>query len=234
MDLKTLNIGSTNLKCMIIGDISTGKSTFASTFPQPIKVLDWDRGALSYEGIEGDASQYTSDLMGWSTFTREVISLKKENPFKTVVLDSMTFASDACMQATLTEIPTKNVPKGLPEKGHYAVLKNKLMGVIRNLVTLDCNIVIICHTQVLKDEATGRLLVVPNLVGKLQKTLPGLFDEVYYSSVKDTEGKKEYLLQTAIDGYYNARSRLSKRDKLLPLFIQNDYKVLMSEYQKLK
>ena len=45
---KDLTADTTFLKCMVIGKAGTGKSVFASSFPTPAFLFDFDKGALTY------------------------------------------------------------------------------------------------------------------------------------------------------------------------------------------
>ncbi|HED37958.1 MAG TPA: hypothetical protein ENI76_06920, partial [Ignavibacteria bacterium] len=46
------------LRVWVCGDSGTGKSVFASTFPTPGLVLDFDDGILSYRGKDFDYVQF--------------------------------------------------------------------------------------------------------------------------------------------------------------------------------
>ena len=87
------------IKCLVLGDYGRGKSWFASTFPDPIAVLDFDDGKLSYmhAAKEGKKVFIYNEMLDptvpiqtrWSkliSFLDEAITTNKQQ-FKTLVLD---------------------------------------------------------------------------------------------------------------------------------------------------
>ena len=106
-------------------------------------------------------------------------------------------------------------------------------GSLRRFVELPCNLVIIAHVELDKDEETGAILGAhPMLTGQLAIRMPGYFDEVYYTSVRKEGDKVKWLVQTVPIGVKMARSRLSGKEGLLPYFIPNDYPSLMAYARK--
>ena len=70
---------------------------------------------------------------------------------------------------------------------------------------------VVAHEQIVQDEITSEVWILPLIVGK---KLPGqlalYFDEVYRSQVgKTKEGKPSYQMLTTADIRYTAKSRLN-------------------------
>jgi hypothetical protein len=106
-------------------------------------------------------------------------------------------------------------------------------GMLRQIIGLQCNVIIISHIDIVKDEKTGNILdIAPLLTGQLREKIPGAFQEVYYCTTKRVGQKTEWLIQTVPIGYTKARSRLSGKAHLLPDFLPNSYDAVMKTLAK--
>jgi hypothetical protein len=233
---KDVTISSEFLKLLIIGDYGSGKSIFASSFPTPALIFDFDRGILSYRGKDFDYCSYATDQKSWVEFEkdqREVAKAVAEGKYKTVIVDSTSTMSDLAMERALQLDPKRNPSTNGPIWNvHYGITKTLVEGQLRKILQMQANIVIIAHIQLIKDEETGAILgAQPMLPGQLSMKLPGYFDEVYYAFPKQKDGKAHYVLQTAPKGHYKARSRISGEKHILPAEIdvtdKNGYETLV-------
>ena len=69
---------TTFLKVFVVGDSGTGKSIFASTFPTPAFLFNFDKSILSYKGLDVDYEDYSQDPKGWVKFEKDFRELKKK------------------------------------------------------------------------------------------------------------------------------------------------------------
>lgn len=219
------------IKVMIIGDMGTGKSIFASTCPTPGFVFDFDNGIRTYSGREFDYGSYEQSAKGWVEFEKDFMQVKKaveEGKYKTIVLDSTTAMMDMAMERALALDPKRSPSGGPLWNVHYQIVKNLVEGKIRQFLTLKANLVLISHVQIVRDEESGGIVKIdPLLTGALSSKVPGYFDEVYFSFCKTKDSKPFWYLQTCPKGLYKARSRLSGIQQLLPAEIPNTYQDLM-------
>ena len=230
----------TKLKVLVMGDFGTGKSYFASTFPDPIYLMDFDGGALTYSQKKVYIPDCLSDTtlnpqQVWSALEEELdLILKREHPagdFETVVLDSLTTASRVAMDIAIMmkPLPPGSAPTG---KVHYMMVKvfmDKLLDKLRKLQT---NVVAIAHIQYDKNEATGEIIALPNLTGQLRTFVPACYDEVYYSEcLYDPKKGTDYRLLISPQGFKRARSRLKRVYPEIPGILPNDYREI-SKYLK--
>jgi hypothetical protein len=218
---KDVTVSTENIKVLIVGDYGSGKSIFASSFPTPALIFDFDRGILSYRGKDFDYCSYATDQKQWLDFEkdqREIAKLVAEGKYKTVIIDSTSTMADLAMERALQLDPKRNPATNGPVWNiHYGIVKTLVEGQIRKILQMAANIVIIAHLQLIKDEETGAVLgAQPLLPGQLSIKLPGYFDEVYYAFTKQKDGKAQYVLQTASKGHYKARSRISGEKHILP------------------
>jgi hypothetical protein len=228
---KTLTVESSNIKAYVLGAYGTGKSVFASSFPTPGFLFDFDQGVTLYRGMDWDYETFPLTWEGWVAFEklfREVKKLVKEGKYKTVVVDSTTAMTDCAMGRAL-QIDPKRSPEGGPVWNiHFMIVRNLMEAKLRDILSWPCNVIFTGHWDIKTDPETGNIISIdPLLTGQLAQKVPGYFDEVYaaFSGVKN--GKEVFYIRTTSKGHYRARSRISGKLQLLPAIIPNDYTELI-------
>lgn len=228
---KNVTIDSEFFKGMLIGTYGTGKSVFASSCPTPGFVFDFDEGIVTYKGLDFDYAQYSDDWEGWVRFEKDLMMVKKgveEGKYATVIVDSTSRMTDLAM-ARAMQLDPKRSPTGGPIWNvHFMMVRNLMEGKLRQIISLQCNVIVISHVDIIKDEDTGSIIdIAPLLTGQLREKVPGAFQEVYYCTTKRVNQKTEWLIQTVPIGHTKARSRLSGKEHLLPDFLPNSYDEVM-------
>jgi hypothetical protein len=223
---KDVSVNSEWLKVMSVGESGTGKSTLAASFPTPGFVFDFGNEILSYRGKDFDYEQYDVSSQGWGKYEKDFITIRKaveEGKYQTVIVDNLSAMTDVCMEKAMQLDPKRSATNGPLWNVHYGMVKNLMEGRLRQLINLQCNLVLICHLDTLKDEDGAIIGVEPSLTGKLSSDVPAYFDEVYYHSTRKEGGETIWLVQTVPIGRNHGRSRASGRERLLPDTITNDY-----------
>jgi hypothetical protein len=233
------------LKAFCVGESGEGKSIFASSFPTPGFLFDFGKEAISYRGKDFDYEQYELSAKGWGKYEKDFLTLGKclkegkrfpdekgvqaEGKYQTVVIDNVTAMTDICMTKAL-ELDPKRSPTGGPIWNvHYGMVKNLMEGRLRQILNLDCNLVIISHLDMITDKVTGEIVgVEPSMTGSLSIDIPSYFHEVYYHTHKKEGGDTKWFLQTVPVGRNHGRSRASGKARLLPDLIENDYNEVMA------
>lgn len=245
MNLGDLNV-KTQKKVLVFGTSGTGKTCFATGFPGPLFVADFDgkvssaasfyagstellRG-IHYESytpqpgqpVERPFEDYCRKL-----YELEQLAAKNEFPYKTFVLDSLTTYVDQMMKQVMKQNPGMKRNDTKPVKvaalQDYMILSAHFKDMLFRVLQLPCNVVITAHSQVDKDELTGEILRTPLLPGKLSSYLPVLFEEVYFTDVEQGQaGKTRYIAQTASDYRVKVRSQL----KDIPAKVDLSYEVI--------
>lgn len=227
----TLSPDTSLIKAYVIGDPGTGKSVFASTFPSPGFVFDFDNGIDSYRGKDFDYECFPLDPKGWILFEKTLAQVRKdvaEGKYKTVIVDSTTSMTDLAMERAMQIDPKRSPTNGPLWNVHYQMVKNLMEGRLRQIINLPCNVVVLGHMEIKMNQETGAVIAVePMLTGQLSTKIPGYFDEVYYTKTKQKEGKTIFQLQTVAKGYYKARSRMRGIEEYLSDFVPNDYSAIM-------
>lgn len=216
---------SGNLKVLVQGDSGIGKTCLAAQFPAPIRYLDFDLkvdSAASYlrskdmlkqlNHIEVDSFPpgFTeSPLDKLSKVIAELIAAQKLGTLPaTLVLDSITTFSAATLLHIVKTNPgikrTVSAQGSQPGLQDYGILRREFQRLIPGLLTLPCNIVMLAHIAVEKDEATGQIFRHSMMDGSFARELPIYFKEVWRMYVKD--GKR--MVQTQTDAMFNCRSQI--------------------------
>lgn len=214
---------SDHVKLLVYGSSSTGKTCLAAGFPGPIKFWDFDNKVSSAASFykndqarlkEIDVTQFgpiaRKDRMNkWREEFRVIAELAnsgKPLPFKTLVLDSLTtfvsYLLDDYVHVSQTGL--KRTFADVNVMQDYQLLDKQLTQTISGLLSLPCNVVMLGHLQVDKDEATGLMLRRPLMAGKFADKLPIYFEEVYVSKI---DGKGQYVLQTQTDSMFTCRTQ---------------------------
>jgi len=233
---KELKPDTSFLKVFATGDYGTGKSVFASTFPTPGYVFDFDKGIEIYAGENWEYDQFDLSPQGWVAFEkkfREVRNEVKAGKYKTVVVDSTTSLTDMAMERALQLDPKRSATDGPLWNCHYQHVRNLMEPKLRGFTNWNCNLIMIAHLQVVQDQETGAVISVdPLLTGQLSQRVPGYFGEVYVFFTKRLEGETKHFMRTVTRGHYKARSRLSGMKRLLHDEIPNHYEAVRQSYQK--
>lgn len=241
---KTVNVNTEWLKIMSVGESGEGKSIFASSFPTPGFVFDFGGEIISYKGLDFDYEQYEVSAKGWGKYELDFGRLKKclatgvrmpdeegiqlSDQYQTVIVDNVSAMTDLCMEKAM-QLDGKRSPTGGPIWNvHYGMVKNLMEGRLRQLLNLECNLILIAHLETIKDEEGAVIGVEPSLTGKLAADVPAYFHEVYYHTHKREGGETKWYLQTVPIGRNHGRSRLSGKARLLPDLIENDYAELIA------
>lgn len=233
---KDINPYTDNIKAYVLGNYGTGKSVFASSFPTPGYVFDFDQGIKTYRGMDWDYDTIPLTATGWTQFDKlikEVAKAVDEKKYKTVVLDSTTSMTDCAMSRALQIDPKRSDSGGPLWNVHFQIVKNLVEPKLKQLLSLNCNVVLTGHWNITTDPKSGDIISIdPLLTGQLSQKVPGYFDEVYATGTGTKDGKEVFYVRTTTFGHYRSRSRLSGKLGLLPARIPNDYPSLMEAIKK--
>lgn len=228
------------LKLLLVGDVGTGKSSFAATFPTPGILFDIDSkpGAYVVEGSDWERLYYNRTKLGWLEFTKELgeveRQLKTENGIKTIVVDSATSLSQLAMEQALSLDPRRNEAGGALWNVHYQLVTNLVSGALNRLMNCSntVNIVVICHLEAEKNDDGAVIQYKALLPGRLATLFPKDFDEVWLLESKP--GKPDKIARTIPKGLKPARSSLAGKLNWLPSEFTNDFNVVKKLYEKAK
>ena len=235
-----------NLNIAVFGDVATGKSVFASTFPTPAFVFDFDRQAdIAYRNKGFDYLRYPMDISGWNKFKQDftkimsgyilneedelVLNADKSLRYKTLVIDSITAMSDLAMKCALTLNPTRSEAGGPVWNIHYGLVKHMVGEIISQYIAYQGYKLILGHLKFEKNESDIVIKIRPMLTGDLSTRVPGYCSEVFIAR-REFVGNppvEQYALQTSSKGLYSARSGLRGVEGYLDLFVPNNFTAIL-------
>lgn len=181
--LKEGGFNPTRSRWLVYGESGTGKSTFASSFPEPILFLDMDDGLASIrKDIDALRIETWDDL-----YEASVALLTSDHPYKTVVVDSLNEAQRLAMKNVLEKFPDSRRPFGSqPSMTDWGKLLSDLDDLVRGLKSLDCHVVFIAQVQPRQYETD---IVQPQLSGKnTVNNIARMMDFIGYIYVDEVEG----------------------------------------------
>ena len=229
---KDVTINTEWLKVMSVGESGEGKSIFAASFPTPGFLFDFGREVLSYKQKDFEYEQFDLNPQGWGKFEKVFLDVKKEvneGKYQTLVVDNLGAMTDLAMEKAMQLDPKRSSTGGPLWNVHYQMVKNLMEGRLRQFLNLNCNLVMIAHLEVIKDEDGAVIGVEPGLTGKLSADVPAYFDEVYYHTHrKEGGGDTKWFIQTVPIGRNHGRSRLSGKERVLPDLVENDYNEIIA------
>ena len=232
---------------LALGVEGSGKTHFASTFPKPILMYSFDGGYQTLAGMEGIRGKVFIDKdrrkpSAHKDFLVEFNKLVdgretaytwpdgRQEPYQTVVLDPISFLS----QYMMYEIQYNNrTTDKKPNWDEYdQVLKmstDVLLKVLEIAEGRKMCVLATCHIKIDKDEDTGQMWFLADMLGSVKEKIGSWFDAVFYLKVdKKQDGSKIYQLHTAGDRRERGRLRLPPNlDRLVKPIDDPNYGVLM-------
>lgn len=237
MKLSELN-PSARRRIMVYGDVGTGKTVFAASFPGRKYFADFDgkvSSAASYYGADKariDEIEYESYKIDkpFDRFTQWLSALAKDPskplPFDVFIIDSLTEMISAAIQDFMAKNSaiqrTRTSAGSIPSMLDYRALEMVTRGIFASILSMPCHVIVTAHVRTKQDETTGRIFTGPEGPASVVKHLQVIFEEVYRSYTDGTGDKRRYLAQTQSDGQYPARSQI----RGLPAIIDLSYESL--------
>ena len=212
---------------LVLGMEGAGKTHFIGTFPKPILLYSLDGGYQTLAGVSGVRAKVFTEVdrrkpVAAAEFEVEFAKYLagqeplykwpdgKEEPFKTIAIDPLSFLSQYMMHNI--QFVNRTTDKK-PSWDEYDIVLKKwtdlLIRCLRVSAEQGAHVVCTCHVKIDKDEDTGQMWFLPDIAGSAREKLGAWFDAVFYLKVdKKPTGEKEYQLCTVGERRERARLRL--------------------------
>ena len=243
MKLSEMQSGPDYVKVLLLGASGAGKTVNSMTFPGQILSADFDNKISSavkfYAGnkemlerisvnqygkmpVIGDAKlgrkprmkSFLDDLQSFYNLQNN----KQKLPFETIIIDTITTMTDSILEdyryVSQTGVKRPNIDQN--SQSDYGLLATHFKQIITGILALDCNVIVIGHTQLSKDESTGTITNEILMPGQMASKLGIYFEEVYFAKL-DQAGK--HVWQTKPD----ARTAFCRTQRKLPPEIPANY-----------
>lgn len=179
MEIKQFKPKDHKIKALIYGASGTGKTTFASTAPNPI-YASAEGGLLSVadKGVSYTDIKTVKDLQDLLEYLKT-----QDHDFKTVIIDSITEINDI-IKAGIEKKSGR--PMQLQDWG---VVAKKIEGILRGFRELPMHVIIIAQELVEKDEDKISKIL-PSLNGKAKDKSAYFMDVVGYLKIEKGTGER--------------------------------------------
>ena len=210
-----------------------GKSTLADKFPDPLflstdgNVNNITAPYLLIKNTVTTEGRLTKTTLAWETLKDVLVELeKKENTFKTIVIDLVEDTYEHCRVWCYNKLGIEHESDNSFKAWDY--VRNEFLGTMKRIMNLDYeNIILISHEDMSKDitKRTGDKITAirPNITEKISLKLAGMVDIVARIVVED--GKRSISFKS--DNVIFGGGRLKLTTTEIPL----DYDALMQVYE---
>lgn len=219
------------MKILLYGPSGTGKTEFASTFPNP-HFVDLDNGMLSLAGKDityitisakktedPDFAKLIGDRwVGADAYTKatKLIEHWANNltAEDTLIVDSFSFLNEYAVDYVL-----KLANQATPRIQDWGAAQGMLINILEQINDVKCNVIIVSHNQFVKDEQSGFVSWLPDTIGKLATKISVYFDEVYLTGCERGRGNEReqviYYIDTVPSRSTTAKSRLKLPNRII-------------------
>lgn len=217
-----------NIVMMVYGEGGIGKSTFASTAPNPI-MLDCENGA-KYFGLRG-ISMDVLQIKTWGDvieFRKALQTNSKDlEKYQTIIIDPIGEAMDKLKTAVMASGVDKWIQKkdGSLSMAGWGELKQRMKDFIKLLRDSGKNVILIGHVDEKEDE--GVIVKRPMIETKIATDLRNLVDIVGYMYSRVTENGEVRAIALEDSAKYWAKDRTGTLGK----FIKPDFNLIVEKLQ---
>lgn len=207
--MNTKDIKPDVLNILVYGRSGTKKTSFAATCPKPY-FFDTDKGMMTLRGRDIEYDTY--ERGDWKKLSRKISEVTDEkSPIETLVFDSITTLQEVALAEGLLIDCKKE-----PDIHVWGITIRMLRLFLESITKCKKNVVVIAHEQLVQDDITKEVQVLPAIAGKdLPSQMPLYFDEVYHTEMKRNNTTKldEYKMLTRCKLRNVAKSRLGCLDE---------------------
>ena len=190
-------------KSILYGQAGAGKTHLMREFPKPLLLMDFDDKHEPLIGVEGIdvVSYFTAEPKEcpkvWDRFWADLKGLKKNCPYKTIVIDSLTSLDKVLVRACV--IKGGRDAFAMPEIQHYGDVKNWYTVIFNSMKSLvDLNIILIAHEDYEIDGDSGIHAILPLVTGSTSKEVASTFKDTWYLELKKKDGQLVRVLHYSL------------------------------------
>lgn len=217
---------SKKVKLYLYGSPMSGKTTFASKFPEPL-MLNTD-GNIQYVDSPYIAIRDQITKEGRITKTKYAWEIFKEtvdeiiaggHTYKTIIIDLIEDVYEACRVYMYNKLEIEHESDAGYGKG-YDMIRTEFLTVMKRILNSDYNVILLSHDKVeevkFKNGTTLTSFTV-NLQEKIAKKIAGMVD-ITARIVQDNDGNR--FIDFTYNDYAFGGNRIGLQETKIPLDIQ--------------
>lgn len=205
------------LTTLLYGSPKVGKSTFAAGFPDAI--------FLSTEPGLNLLSVYKVDVTNWEEFGEAWMQLKKDDRYKTIIIDTVDNLFEFCRIHMLGKLGLVHEHDANDYGRTYQIVRKEFEKAVNALTNSRYGIVFISHAKRDEEKIRGQVInrIYPTVPKQAREYLLGLVDIILYANTEDVvrkEGEEPQpmrVLHTKETEEYEAGDRTGRLPELIPL-----------------
>lgn len=216
----TSGAAAQKVTALVYGNNGTGKTTFASTWPNPVFLVPWlSRGEMKTLAKQDFPVIYFKNLRELNEQTSALCKAvdNKELVCDTIVVDNLT-----AMQIALKEELKATSGKAKLEWEDWDKLTSTFMRLLESLHKLPPHIIWITHEKIVRID-DDRMRAEFNLMGQTRDLVPNFADMILHADVTDLKAAgSKYRIYLKGHDIWPCRIRGDKDDILkFPAFLEN-------------
>lgn len=214
------------INLLVYGQPGVGKTRLAgsaSKVPQmsPVLLLDFEGGTLSLASDYGDVNVVR--CQSWTSVDRLYGALYDRNPYKTIVIDSLSETQKFSMSQIMRDVVAKDSERdpdvaSLREWGKNGEQIRRLVRAFRDL---PCHTIFTALVTEDRDERTNTWRTSPGLSGKLKGEVAGYVDIVMFMYKKEVGKLNEREVRTLALTQGTERQIAKDRSGMLPVIMES-------------
>jgi len=233
-------------KVLIIGQEGSGKTHLIGTFPKPIFMFSFDKGYDTLAGIAGIkvatfVDENREKPVAYREFEQRLAKLMqgeeytwadgRKEVYKTIAIDSITFLSNALFDHVQALNSNVNKKASFNE---YQIIKSMLQDVLTKCLLVGEYVAVSSLIKVDKDDLTGEVFFLPNVIGSTRDDMGAWFDAVFFSVAnKSFDGKVTYKINLVGDSRRKAKIRIpSSLARLFNPEEEADFQVILEKLKR--
>lgn len=217
------------INLLVYGESGIGKTRFAGSASvveamSPVLLVDIEGGSMTLRDTYPQVERVR--VKSWEEMQALYDTLFAKNPYKTIIMDSLTEIQKFSMYQIMIDLVKKGRNSGepvdpdVPGMREWGKNGEQIRKLVRAFRDLPCNTIFTALVNADKNPRSGKVVHRPSLPGKLQHEIAAFVDIVVYLYKKEVEEAGEtnqvWRLLTQSTEEYIAKDRTNK----LPLVVE--------------